>query len=238
MLRRDFVRAVVSVSVAPRLLLSQQTANPAPAPPPPAPVPWTLGLNPKTPIPQTEVADGITETVQRFFTPVQLAALIRLADVLMPPIGDKPGALQAETPFFLDFLIGSSPAARKKVYEGGLNWLESESEKRYGKGFAKLDDRQAGSILKPLLRTWMNDHPPTEPHADFVNIAHDDIRMATINSRAWSDVTSSHAQASSTELFWYPIDPDIYATNSDGSQAPVHVIAAPKASHVMPEYSR
>jgi hypothetical protein len=35
MLRRDFVRAVVSVGLAPRLLLSQQTANPAP--PPPAP---------------------------------------------------------------------------------------------------------------------------------------------------------------------------------------------------------
>ena len=46
MLRRDFVCAVVSVSFAPRLLLSQQTANPAP--PPPAPVPWTMGLNPET----------------------------------------------------------------------------------------------------------------------------------------------------------------------------------------------
>ena len=44
MLRRDFVCAVVSVSFAPRLLLSQQTN---PAPPPPAPVPWTLGLNPQ-----------------------------------------------------------------------------------------------------------------------------------------------------------------------------------------------
>jgi hypothetical protein len=32
MLRRDFVRAVVSVGLAPRLLLSQQTANPAPPP--------------------------------------------------------------------------------------------------------------------------------------------------------------------------------------------------------------
>jgi choline dehydrogenase-like flavoprotein len=29
MLRRDFVRAVVSIGFAPRLLLSQQTANPA-----------------------------------------------------------------------------------------------------------------------------------------------------------------------------------------------------------------
>jgi Gluconate 2-dehydrogenase subunit 3 len=233
MLRRDFVRAVVSVSIAPKLLLSQQTANSAL--PPPAPVPWTLGLNPKTPLPHTEVVDEIAVTVQRFFTPAQMATLIRLSDVLLPPIGGKPGALQAETPLFLDFMIGSSPEARKKAYTDGLNWLDSESQKRYGKGFAKLDDRQVDSILKPLLRTWMNDHPPTEPHADFVNIALDEIRTATINSKSWSDATNSGSRASNAaELYWYPIDPDIYERDPTA----VHVIAAPKATHVMPQYSR
>jgi hypothetical protein len=237
MLRRDFVRAVVSVSFAPRLLLSQQTANPAP--PPPAPVPWTLGLNPKTPLPHTEVSEGIAETEQRFFTPVQMAVLARLCDVLLPPIGNKPGALQAETHLFLDFLIGSSPAARKKVYTGGLNWLDSESQKRYKKSFAKLDDMQADAILKPWLRTWMSDHPPTEPHADFVNIAHDDIRMATVNSKAWSDVPSSEAQASTAAgLYWSPIEPDIYTRNSNCTRIPAHVIAAPKAAHSIPAYPR
>jgi hypothetical protein len=237
MLRRDFVRAVVSVSFAPRLLLSQQTANPAP--PPPAPVPWTLGLNPKTPLPHTEVADGITEIVQRFFTSVQMATLVRLCDVLLPPIGDKPGALQAETPLFLDFLIGSSLVARKKVYTGGLNWLDSESQKRYGKGFAKLNDYQVGSILKPLLRTWMNDHPPTEPHADFVNIVHDDIRTATINSKAWSDTPTSGTQAlTEVGLYWYPIDPDVYGRSSDGIRLPLHITTPSKATHTMPEYPR
>ena len=160
MLRREFVRAVISVGIAPRLLLSQQAANPAQSPP--GPVPWTLGLNPKTSLPHTEVVDGIAKTEQRFFTAVQMATLIRLCDVLMPPIGNKPGALQAETPLFLDFLIGGSPAARKKAYTGGLNWLDSESQSKCGKAFAKLDDRQADAILKPWLRTWMSDHPPTE----------------------------------------------------------------------------
>ena len=67
MLRREFVRAVIAVTAAPKLLLGQQQANPAP--PPPAPVPWTLGLNPRTPLPQVEVAEDIAASELRFFTP-------------------------------------------------------------------------------------------------------------------------------------------------------------------------
>jgi len=237
MLRREFVRAVVAVSFAPRLLRSQQTTNPAP--PPPAPVPWTLGLNPNTPLPHTEVVDGIAQTERRFFTPIQMATLVRLCDVLLPPIGNKPGALQAETPLFLDFLIGSSPTARKMVYTGGLNWLDSESQKKYRKAFAKLDDREADAILKPWLRTWMSDHPPMEPHADFINIAHEEIRTATVNSKAWSETPSVGAQASTEAgLYWYPIEPDVFERGPDFTRTPLHVIGAPKATHTIPAYPR
>jgi hypothetical protein len=94
---------------------------------------------------------------------------------------------------------------------------------------------EADAILKPWLRTWMTDHPPTEPHADFINIAHEDIRTATMNSKAWSDASSGGALVATAEsLYWYPIEPDIYA----GSRLPSPVIAAPKAAHVMPTYSR
>ena len=237
MLRRDFVRAVVSVSFAPRLLLSQQTANPAL--PPPAPIPWTLGLNSKTPLPHTEVVDGIVGTEPRFFTLVQMATLVRLCDVLLPPIGNKPGARQAETPLFLDLLIGGSPATRKKVYVGGLDWLDSQSQKKYRKTFAKLDDGEADSVLKPWLRTWMSDHPPTEPHADFINIAHDDIRTATVNSKAWSEVGSADAMAStSSGLYWYPIEPDLHAGRSDSARIPIKLVTAPTPAHAIPSYSR
>jgi Gluconate 2-dehydrogenase subunit 3 len=237
MLRRDFVRAVVSVSFAPRLLLSQQTANPAP--PPPAPVPWTLGLNPNTPLPHTDVVEGIVGSEPRFFTLVQMATLVRLCDVLLPPIGNKPGARQAETPLFLDLLIGSSSPNRKKVYVGGLDWLDSQSQKRYRKTFAKLDDGEADSVLKPWLRTWMSDHPPTEPHADFINIAHDDIRTATVNSKAWSEVSSAGAVSSTpSDLYWYPIEPDIYASRLDVARIPVKLVTTPKAVQAIPSYSR
>jgi len=236
MLRRDFFRAAVSVGVAPKLLLSQQTANPAP--PPPAPVPWTLGLNPKTPLPRTQVADDVAQSEVRFFSPLQMATLSRLAEVLVPPMGDKPGAIEAGTPLFLDFLIGSSPQARRHVYTAGLDWLEAESQRKFKLPFAKLDDAQADALLKPWLRTWMTDHPPNEAHTDFVNIAHHDIRTATVNSKGWTDVPPAGGQErAEVALYWSPIEPDLHV-ESIGHVPSSRSMAAPKAEHQSGSYPR
>ncbi len=236
MLRRGFVRAMISAIVAPKALFSQQ--NGKAALPPPAPVPWTLGLNPKTPLPRTETADSTADTDQRFFTAVQMGTLVRLSDVLLPPLENKPGALEAQAPLFLDFLVGGSPAPRQKVYTDGLNWLETQSQSKYKKPFAQLDDTQAGSLLKPWLRTWMSDHPPIEPHANFINIAHDDIRAATLNSKAWSDAAPpSGDETAPAGLYWYPIEPETCAT-PENTHIPPHVLAAPKAGHSIPSYPR
>jgi hypothetical protein len=212
MRRREFVRAMVSAAAAPKLLLGQ---NQNPAPPPPAPVPWTAGLNLSTPVPKTEIAEAVAEGELRFFSPAQMATLTRLSDVLLPPIGSKPGAVAAEVPAFLDFLVGSSPDDRKEMYRGGLDWLDGEAKKKYAKPFAQLDAAQADAILKPWLRTWMSDHPPLEKHADFVNVAHADIRAATVNSKPWSDAPAEGAQErTQVALYWYPIEPDMYGEQS------------------------
>lgn len=237
MRRRDFVRGVLAVGAAPKLLLGQQAATPAP--PPPAPVPWLLGLNSKTPIPIVEAGDQVALAELRFFSPQQMATLTRLSDVLMPPMGEKPGAVQAQTPMFLDFLIGSSSDERKQVYSKGLDWLESESKSKFNAEFSQLTDEQTGELLKPWLRTWIRDHPPTEEHADFVNIAHDDIRRATVNSRAWAGVPEIGAEPrTEEELYWSPIQPDIAELSADASNAPPHVQAAPKSANSMPVYPR
>lgn len=240
MQRRDFVRAMVVAGLAPRLLLAQQAANPAP--PPPAPVPWTLGLNPKTPLPQTVVEDAIAEADLTFFSPAQMATLGRLSDLLVPPLEGKPGALAAETPAFLDFLIGSSPQTRRTLYAGGLDWLDGQSRKQYGKGFAEMDTAQADALVKPWMRTWMNDHPPTESHADFLNIAHADIRTATMNSEAWNRAEAGpagHARGdmATMGLYWSPIDPDIYAESFNSVHVrPSPTVDAPKSAHPSPSY--
>jgi hypothetical protein len=218
MRRREFVRAVVSAAAAPKVLLGQ---NQNPAPTPPAPVPWTAGLNPSTPVPTAEIAEAVAQGEPRFFTPAQMATLTRLSDLLLPPIGSKPGAVAAGVPGFLDFFVGSSPADRKEIYQGGLDWLDGEAKKKYSKPFAQLDATEADTLLKPWLRTWMSDHPPMEKHADFVNVAHADIRAAAINSKPWSDAPAAGAQEKTqVALYWYPIEPDPYCTRSKATPQP------------------
>lgn len=238
MRRREFVRALISFFVAGKTIRAQQRLN-DPTLPPPAPVPWTLGLNSQTPIPATELADEIAAANLSFFTAAQMRTLTRLSDVLLPPLNGKPGALEAKTPMFLDFLIGSSPAQRQKTYTGGLDWLEETAQQKYKTSFAQLDDTQAGEVIKPWLRTWMNDHPPTETHADFLNIAHDDIRNATVNSKAWDEVPSVGAEPNTEEaIYWSPIEPDVYGENPAYAHTPPHVLAMPKGEQKIPVYPR
>jgi hypothetical protein len=235
MLRRDFVRAIVSLGLVPQALLSQQAGQTQL--PLPAPVPWPTDFNPQTPVPHTGLAEEIAQPEPAFFTSRQMATLARLCDVLLPPIGGKPGALQAQTPLFLDFLIGASPTPRQKMYTGGLEWLNYQALAKFKTIFASLDNSQVDAILKPWLRTWMSDHPPVEIHADFINIAHNDIRSATINSKQWSDVASVGAQEkTATGLYWEPIEVPSEPTTKHSGLAQVKVTA--KVAQPIPEYSR
>lgn len=233
--RREFMRAMAVLAITPKWLLAQQ--NTAAAPVLPAPVPWTLGLNPRTPLPETMVADAAGEMVPTFFSAAQMATLRRLSDVMLPRTEKHPGALDAKTPEFLDFLIGHSPAVRSELYGSGLNWLESEAKLKYKKPFAEIEAAQVDAIVKPWLRTWMTDHPPTQTHADFVNIVHADIRTATVNSQVWFDSLNEKQQESTTQLYWSPIEPDVYAERATSVHTrPTQSIAAPKATHQLRSY--
>ncbi|MBE7180879.1 MAG: gluconate 2-dehydrogenase subunit 3 family protein [Terriglobus roseus] len=228
--------------VLPEALLAQQQAATTqnPLPPPPAPVPWTLGLNSKTPLPHTETVDDVAATDAQFFSAVQMATLMHLSAVLLPPLEGMPGAVEVQTPQFLDFLIGDSPAPRKALYTGGLDWLDAESRRKSGVAFAQTTPAQADAVLKPWIRTWMSDHPPTEAHADFVNIAHADIRTATMNSRDWVNAESrGRKDFNAAQMYWSPIDPDTSAENFRAvHQRPAPVQAAPKSSNTTPSYPR
>ncbi|MEO8737507.1 MAG: gluconate 2-dehydrogenase subunit 3 family protein, partial [Edaphobacter sp.] len=218
----DFVKAIVAASVTAQAALGQHAGTPvAPSAPPPAPaapgpLPWMKGLLEVKPLPMTPlVPDAVAQTSVRFFNAQQTATLRRLSEVLLPPFKGYPGATDAGAPEFLDFLIGVSPSDRQQMYQSGLDRLETEAKQHFNVSFASVNAAQADQLLRPWLKTWMTDHPPTEPYAHFINIAHTDIRTATINSQAWSNAANGARQHTpDVGLYWFPVDPDIHRDSS------------------------
>lgn len=223
MRRRDFVKGALAASVSAKAVLSQNSATqvapstppPTPpgaaAPPAPGPVPWMRGLMEAKPLDLTPlVPDAVAGAATRFFTEQQMATLRQLCEILMPPLKGFPGAVDAGTPEFLDFLISVSPADRRHMYSWGLDWLDAQAQSKFQVAFDSVSSAQADALIRPWLRTWMTDHPPAEPHARFVNVAHSDIRTATINSEKWNQAeVAAGKQPSGFGLYWYPVDPDI-----------------------------
>ncbi|HVW77100.1 MAG TPA: gluconate 2-dehydrogenase subunit 3 family protein [Alloacidobacterium sp.] len=217
MRRRDFVKGFVAVSAAAKSVLAQQATQVAPSTPPPVPtapgpVPWMRGLNEMNRVSPdvAAVPDAIAQTSARFFSGEQMVTLRRLCEILVPPHKGYPGAIDAGVPEFLDFLVGASPADRQRSYQNGLDWLDAESKKKFGVAFVDAQPAQIDQLIRPWLRTWMSDHPPTEDHAYFINIAHSDIRTATVNSKAWSDAAKAEGERSpNMGVYWFPVEPDM-----------------------------
>jgi hypothetical protein len=223
MRRREFVKAVLAASVSARTMVGQSTTTqvapsaPAPTPPgaapPPAPgpVPWMRGLLEVKPLPMgTLVPDAVARSTNYFFSERQMATLRQLCEILLPPLRNYPGALDAGVPEFLDFLISVSPVERQQLYNAGLNWLDAEAHRKFGVSFDTVSAAQADELIRPWLKTWMSDHPPRQAHEEFINIAHSDIRTATINSQAWSEASvAAGKEPPGVGLYWYPVDPDI-----------------------------
>jgi hypothetical protein len=233
MQRRDFVKAMVAASVAAKAALAQQTATPAAAaeqtpvlppraPAPPGPVPWMEGLLEVKPLPMTPlVPDAVAQTHAHFFTDAQFATLRRLCEILMPPIDGYPGAMEAGTPEFLDFLIAVSPAERQQTYQSGLDRLEAEARQKFGVAFAAVSAVQADQIIRPWLRAWMPDQLPSAGFEHFINLAHNDIRFATINSQGWSEADVAAGNLVTTlEPYWYPVDPDMRRQAHEAANRP------------------
>ena len=227
MRRRDFVKGILAASAAAKTAMGQQSPASAAAPvapgtPPPTatapgPVPWMRGLLDVKPLPMTPlVADAVAANDASFFNQQQTATLRRFAEVMMPPLKGYPGALEAGTPEFLDFLIGTSPRDRQQLYTAGLEKLDTEAKRLFGIPFAQTGNWQADQVIRPWLRTWITDNPPKEPFTRFINVAHSDIRTATINSQAWSAVAvAAGKHPPDTGLFWYPVDPDLHRQTAE-----------------------
>jgi Gluconate 2-dehydrogenase subunit 3 len=197
MKRRRFIQTLaaapaVAVPAAPTL----QAQQPAGA------------TRPQEEAPKFELAtpDAVAEAAPHFFSAPQFAALRKLSDTLMPPLGGMPGALDAKAPEFLDFLIGASSADRKLLYKTGLDSLNAQAQKRFGKPFADVSEAEAADLLAPLRQPWTYD-PPADPLARFLREAKQDVRTATMNSREYATGGSAGGRrGGGLGQYWYPID--------------------------------
>jgi Gluconate 2-dehydrogenase subunit 3 len=223
MKRRDFVKSLIATSVSAKTMLGQSTATQvAPATPPPTPpgaapriapgpVPWMRGLLEAKPLGlESVVPDAVASAETKFFSETQRSTLRQLCEILLPPLKGYPGALDAGAPEFLDFLLSVSPQDRQELYKMGLDRLDREARAKFGVHFDETSAAQADALLRPWMRPWLTDHPPTEPYEAFINLAHADIRTATMNSQAWNDAAMAKGEGrQSVGLYWFPVEPDV-----------------------------
>ncbi len=163
---------------------------------------------PKNDLPKIEAAapDAVAKPVPHFFSPPQFAALRRFSDIIMPQLGDTPGAVDAGVAEFLDFLIGESPLQRRALYRSGLDSLNTRAIAKFGKAFGALDHSQADTLLEPLLKPWAND-PPTDLFARFLQTVKADVLTATVNSHEWIAVVSKRSRsANGIGTYWLPAE--------------------------------
>ncbi|SRR5579883_1282617 len=219
MKRRRFVQSIVAAPAASALftpLAEAQQPPPAPGNPgntaPGVPQNPTRGNQPpgaaaqELPRLEPSVLDVAGDTTAAFFTPAQFDALRHLCDLLVPSVDGHPGANDAHAAEFLDFLISESPAERQELYRTGLDALNSESNKRYGKPFASVTATEAEAILAPLHQPWQY-NPPQDPLGRFLVAAKADVRTATVNSREYiAKAAAGSRRRGGVGLYWYSLD--------------------------------
>lgn len=150
-------------------------------------------------------ADAVGEPRGRFFSPQRYATLVRLCGLLGPPHEDKPSAVQAEVPQFLDFLLSESPSPRQILYAQGLDQLDIDARMQRRKTFADLTDTEAGVLLAPLRAPWTWAAPPGIL-ARFLREAKLDVLRATMNSKPYADAAAGSRRALGVNAYWDVID--------------------------------
>jgi hypothetical protein len=76
-----------------------------------------------------------------FLNAQQNECLVAVAESIVP------GSTKAQVNRFLDLLLSVDTDAHKKEFVAALAAIEAESQKRFGKGFPSLDDRQQNMLL-------------------------------------------------------------------------------------------
>ena len=167
--RRQIIAALLGLGTLPERGFSQEAALPLSA------------------------ADAVAEGWTRFFTPAEMKTFRQLGVTLIPAYEGRPGALEAQAPEFLDFLLSRSGVEAQTLYRQGLA--------RYA----------ANPDLSPLNKPWTLGNAPggsahpeliQEPYERFLRAAKQAFYQATVNSREWAAASRGRG---SSNLYWLPV---------------------------------
>jgi hypothetical protein len=213
MKRRDFLQSVVAVPAGAVLIeetvgalapSSAEEASSVAQAPSAAPATSTLqdGVLP------TVGPDQVAALTPRYLTGVQYATLRRLSDLLFPALAPNPGALEAQTPQFIDNYLAVCASDRQRLYRDGLDDLNKQSLSRFKRPFADLTVVEADAIVKPLFKV----RGPTMSVVDlgpFINRVHQDVRTVTMNSPQWAAAQAAAGNPVPRLLYWRNVDPTV-----------------------------
>jgi hypothetical protein len=85
----------------------------------------------------------------RFFTAAEFATIRLLADLIIPRDAKSGSASDAGAPEFIDYIVAEQPE-RKTAMHGGLVWLDTESRRRFDKGFMAAAPAERAQILDDI----------------------------------------------------------------------------------------
>jgi len=144
--------------------------------------------------------DGVLEEAEKlgaanwepvFLNVQQNKSLTALAERLVP------GSTKAQVNRFLDLLLGVEADKHQKDFVAGLAAFEAESQKRFGKGFPSLDDRQQNMLL-----TDASAPPSKEASAGSAGKENSGLHRHFENLKGWISGAYYSSEIGMRELGW------------------------------------
>ena len=114
-----------------------------------------------------EIAHDQRIANENFFTEDELATLGILGDIIAPGGGEDPKATDTGLLEFLEFMALDQPNTHQNRLRGGLAWLNSESQHRFGGPFAEISADQRIEIVDDIAYPEEAAGTPMKIGADF-----------------------------------------------------------------------
>lgn len=86
---------------------------------------------------------------EQFFTKHEMHTISVLVDIIIPRDERSGSATDAGVPDFIEFMAKDRPYMQTPL-RGGLNWLDNQASKRFGKQFVELQNAQQIAIVEDI----------------------------------------------------------------------------------------